>query len=174
MASIPQRNGKHSTKTLDAIDAPLFESMQDNLCVGVIRLPAVSCATLKLWPDLGMVVDLAVKGDPKGLVLVAHGLRGSDRKINNRKAAMPQTHSGIGRDPGTGAIRSAMADRVEHARKIFLAHSEGSLSESERTDYAAHRESQVPFWIRFNSSENTVACFMGFGNNNRKARARAM
>ena len=61
--------------------------------------------TRKLSPDLGMVVDLAVKGDPKGLVLVAHGLRGSDRKINNRKAAMPQTHSGIGRDPGTGAIR---------------------------------------------------------------------
>ncbi len=93
---IPQRNGKHAAKFLQAIDAPFFKGVQDDLGVGVIRFPAAVPQFFELAPDLRVVVNLTVKDDLERAIPVAHRLGGGIGEVNDGKPAMRQSHSAVG------------------------------------------------------------------------------
>src|SRR6266850_863629 len=76
---VPQRDGKHATKLVHAFDTPFLERMQNHFGVGMVRLPAVSAASLEFCANFGMVVNLTIEDHPKRAILIAHRLHGSFR-----------------------------------------------------------------------------------------------
>ena len=96
LARIPQRNRKHAAEAVQALDAPLLECVEDDFRIGVIRLPRVPADGLELAADLGVVVNLAVEDDLQQTVLIAHRLVRDGRQVDDREAAMPQSHPLVG------------------------------------------------------------------------------
>src|SRR5258708_16155706 len=61
---IPQRNGKHAAKLVNAIDAPLLEGMPDHFRIRMDCFPTRAPSFLQLHANLCVVVDLAVEDHP--------------------------------------------------------------------------------------------------------------
>src|SRR5260370_8114015 len=89
---VPQRNGKHATKLVKAVDTPFLESVQDHFGIRMVRLPAVSASFLQFRTNFGVIVNLAVENHPQSAVLVTHRLHGSFRKVNHRQPTKPPPH----------------------------------------------------------------------------------
>src|SRR6266850_5680872 len=76
---VPQRDGKHATKLVNAFDTPFLERMQNHFGIRMVCLPAVSAASFQLCANFCVVVNLTVEDDPKSTVFVTHRLHGSFR-----------------------------------------------------------------------------------------------
>ena len=67
----------------------------------------------QLIADLGVVVNLSVERNPKGPVLIGHGLLAGPQ-VNNGKATMAQSHRMIVTDVNTIVIGPSVANDVVH------------------------------------------------------------
>src|ERR1043165_4181572 len=80
----------------------------------------------------GVVVHLAVVGDPDTAILVRHRLVGQRAQINDREASMSETHRAVFGDPAIAAVGPAMHHRVTHTAK----HGRGNRSAFSISEYA--------------------------------------
>jgi len=61
---IPKGNGKHAAESLDAVNAPLLEGMENYFGIGMVSSPAVPAQTFEFHPDISVVVDFPVEDHP--------------------------------------------------------------------------------------------------------------
>ena len=135
---VPQGEGKHSTETSQAVDAPFFERMKDHFGVGVIRFPAMPAGLTELGAEVVVVVDLAVVRDRERTVLIRHRLPCAVRQIDDGQSAVTEPDVLIGCDPRGRAIGAAMRHGVAHARDVRLRDPERGARKRERAVNAAH------------------------------------
>src|SRR5438046_10141472 len=86
----PQAEGKHSTETSQAVDAPFFERMKDHFGVGVIRLPAMPAGLTELGAKGVVVVDLAVVRNRERTVLIRHRLPCAVRQVDDGQSEVTE------------------------------------------------------------------------------------
>src|SRR2546426_366961 len=106
---VPQREGEHPRQALPARVPRLFVEVEDGL--GVAPGPVVVPLRLERRAQLGVVVDLAVVGDPDALVLVRHRLM-PRRHVHDGQAAVTQAGRSVHPEPL--AVRPPMAEDVTH------------------------------------------------------------
>ncbi len=68
---------------------------------------------LELAAQLGVVVDLAVEGDPDRAVLVGHGLAALRAEVDDRQPGLAQADRTV--RPDAAAVRPAVAQGAVHA-----------------------------------------------------------
>src|SRR5207302_2889059 len=108
---VPDRERKHPVKLVDGVRPELFVEVHDRFCIAS-RLITVPLA-FERPAQRGMVVDLAVEGDPHGAIFIAHRLLARARHVDNRQAAMrePDRAGNMQASP----VGAAMAHHVAHA-----------------------------------------------------------
>ena len=72
MAIVPDGEGKHAAQLLHYFSAPLLIAVDDDFSIGV-GTEGVSGGN-QLRAQFLEVVNLAIEGDPDGLIFIAHGL----------------------------------------------------------------------------------------------------
>ena len=108
---IPQGKGKHAPQMLYAITAIFFIQVENRFRV---RTAAISvAAAFQFRPELRVVINLAVKGDPDGAIFIAHRLVAGGRKIDNSQP--PLTKPNGSGSPNAFIIRAAVSDHPVHA-----------------------------------------------------------
>ena len=117
---IPERNRKHATEFLYAIDAPSFERMQNDFGVGMVRPPAMPAQRLQFTPDRCVVINFSIERHPEGFVFVGHRLAGGLAQVDDREPTMPQADSSLRVDPQSGSVRPPMGQTVPHSHHIGL------------------------------------------------------
>ncbi len=117
-ARVPEGDRKHPAKALNAVDAPLFERLQDDLSIRVVGLPLVAAYPLQFSANLRVVVNLTIERDPQRAILIAHGLRSCGREIDDRQPPMSQAHPPVRRNPGTRAVRAAVGKGFGQAFQV--------------------------------------------------------
>src|SRR5690349_21725008 len=114
IAMIPQGESEHATQLAHHIIAPLFIPMDNDFSISV-GTELMACGD-QLSAQLLEVVDLAIKGNPDGFILIAHGLMPGRRKIDDREPAMLQAYPNGALQQGeillAAVIRPAMAQFV--------------------------------------------------------------
>ena len=85
---VPQGKGEHAVEALDAPDAPLLVSVEEDLRIRAG--PEFVAEPLQPTPQLTEVVDLAVVDEPEALRRVRHRLMGGRREIDDGEPAMAQ------------------------------------------------------------------------------------
>src|SRR5215813_3463084 len=96
--------------------------------------PIAVPAGLESRTKSGVIVDLAVVGDPDRLVLVCHRLMSASH-VHDRQSPMPQAHRSLG--PKPFAVRPPMAQDVAHAFHTRLVHEFPGV-QTDDACYAAH------------------------------------
>jgi hypothetical protein len=95
----------------------------------MVGLPLVPSDRFQFRPKFRMVVDLTIENYPEAAILVAHGLIGSFREIDDCKPTMAQAYSTLGRNPGACTVWPAMSHSVPHFSDIGLGDPEPTASE---------------------------------------------
>src|SRR5262249_8291465 len=86
-AAVPDRVGEHPAQPLDATRPELLTEVDDRFSV---RRTAIAVAALfQHRAQFGVVVDLAVEGDPDRIVFVGHGLA-APAQIDYGQSSMPK------------------------------------------------------------------------------------
>ena len=116
---VPYREGEHAAEAANAFIAILLVGVENGFGVAaaVITMPGA----LQFGPQIGMIEDFAVVGDPQRAVLVGHRL-GAGRQVNDAQAAVAESHAIVFVEAVT--VRAAVADDVGHAanrRRAFSA-----------------------------------------------------
>ncbi len=106
---VPDREGKHSAEPANAFIAILFVGMQNRL--GIATAVVAVSGALQLRPQVGMVEDLAVVGDPQRAVLVGHRL-GAGSEVDDAQATVSESYSVIFVE--TISVRPAVGNDVSH------------------------------------------------------------
>ena len=96
--------------------------MQDRF--RVTARPVVMTARLQGWPQLAVIVDLAVEDDPDVAVLVGHGLMATGH-VDDREAPVTESHRPL--DPESLAVRPSMPQHVTHALEPRFLHGLGRV-----------------------------------------------
>src|SRR5437879_4939128 len=81
---VPQGNGKHAAKLVNAVDTPFLECMEYYFSIRMVRLPTVSAPGLQFLTNFGVVINLAIKDHPKSAVFVTHRLHCSFGQVDDR------------------------------------------------------------------------------------------
>src|SRR5581483_9504186 len=123
---IPQREGEHAVETIQATGTPRPIGREDDFRIG-FRSKSMALG-LKLAPQLGRVVDLAVVRDPQQPILGPHRLPPERREVHDREPAMPESNREL-IPIGTDGLRQGSDD----GDRFFL---------------RAKREENVPLAIR--------------------------
>jgi hypothetical protein len=90
MTIVPDGEGKHAAQLLHHFSAPLLIAMNDDFS---IRMGAEGVSSgNQLCAQFLKVVNLAVEGDPYGLIFIAHGLMTGGRKVYDGQPAVLQAH----------------------------------------------------------------------------------
>ncbi len=110
LLAIPHRVGEHSIEAGDARRSVLLVAVDNRLGV-TPRAVAVS-GPLEIGAEAGVVEDLPVIDDPKGIGLVRHRLM-SGGQIDDAQAAVSEIGVVVVVVPGI--VRSPVLDRVRHA-----------------------------------------------------------
>ena len=110
-SAIKKSEGEHAVEVVDAVFAPFFVCVNDNLGVG----PGVEVIpeSFQLDAHLLKVVNLSVVGDHHVTALVRHRLMTGGRKVNDCETAMAEPDGPIRVVPF--AVRPAMGNDVGHA-----------------------------------------------------------
>src|SRR5690349_8696569 len=87
-ALVPEGEGKHPAQAANHVTAPLLITVHNHFSVSVRT--KLMASRYQFGAQLLEVVDLAVEGDPDGLILIAHGLMAGGREINDGEAAVLQ------------------------------------------------------------------------------------
>ena len=135
---VPEGDGEHATKFLQAGDAPGGKGLQNHFGIRVVRFPAAVAEFLQLAADFSVVVDLAVEHHLEGAVGVAHGLRGRVGQIDDGEAAMGQPDAAVGGDPKAGAVGAAVDHRLPQAEKVVRVYLKIAVFECQYAGNAAH------------------------------------
>src|SRR5262249_25441639 len=110
MLMVPDSQGEHAAKELDAIRPVLLEGVQDGFSVAA-RSVVVS-GVFKRRPDVGVIEDLAVIGDPELAGLAGHGLMaGGD--IDDAEPPVRKVRPIV--VIKAGIVGAAVADCIGHA-----------------------------------------------------------
>ncbi len=107
-------DGEHAVEALDAVDAPLFVSVQQHFGIGMVRPPRVLTESLELAAHVGVVVDLAVVSERNRSCRVHHRLSGRVGQVDDRQPAMTERGALVGRRPHADAIRAAVRHPIAH------------------------------------------------------------
>jgi hypothetical protein len=108
-ACIPDGEREHAAEVVDAGVAPLLVGVHDALG---IRLRAIQVPKpLELAPQIAVVVDLAVEGNPGRLVLVGERLLAGGQ-IHDAQTAVAKCRLLVDKDPFS--VGTAMHDAVAH------------------------------------------------------------
>jgi hypothetical protein len=126
---VPQGEGEHAAKPVQALDPPLLVRVHDRLGVRMVRDEGVAADPLELLPHRRVVVDLAVVDELDRAVLVRNRLVRGVREIDDREPSRAQADAPVGRDPGPRAVRPAVRERVAHPRDVGLLDLERSPGE---------------------------------------------
>ena len=110
-AVVPQAEGEHADELGKAVDTPFLVQVHDRLRIGP---RAVVVAALEAMAEVGMVVDLAVVGDPHGAVFVRHRLHTRVADVDDAQAAVAEHDPPVGRAPHAGVVGPAVRQRVAH------------------------------------------------------------
>jgi hypothetical protein len=108
---VPDGRDEHPPQSLDEPVPPFLVGMEHGLGIG--PRPEAVAAPLKLLPELGEVVDLAVVGRPKRHVLVREGLVAAG-KVDDAQPPRPQPGSRL--DVDALVVGAAVDDRPAHGR----------------------------------------------------------
>ena len=100
---------------LDDAVAVLFVQMDDRF--GVAARSIAMPLRLEAGPQRGVVVDLAVEGDPHAAVLVGHRLLAGRADVDDGQAAMREADGAV--DEQTGAVGTAMGQHIAHPAKAI-------------------------------------------------------
>ena len=92
----------------------LLVEVDDRLGVGARAEPVA--LGLEARAQLGVVVDLAVEGDPDRAVLVGHRLVPGRRQVDDRQPPVAEHHAPVGRLPQAGVVGAAVGHGVAHGR----------------------------------------------------------
>ena len=113
--AVPQREREHPAEAVETV-APHSSNAWTTTSVSSGRCETCGPEPLELRPQLGVVVDLAVEDELDRPVFVRHRLVGAVREVDDREPARAEADSPVGRDPGAGAVGTAMGERVAHPR----------------------------------------------------------
>src|SRR5690606_28219862 len=102
-------DAKHAAQVVDEIDAVLLVEVGDDLGVGTGA--EVVTARFEITAQFGMVVDLAVEGDPDGVVLVGNRLVAA-LKVDDAQSA--KTKAAGATDEAAVVVGTAMGDGLLH------------------------------------------------------------
>ena len=102
-AIVGDRERKHAVQTLDTPLAVLFIRVHNHFGIGLGAEPVTAC--LELSAQSPMVVDLSVKHNPDGVILVGHRLVATSA-VDNRQTAVAKCKPG--RAVNGAPIRTAM------------------------------------------------------------------
>ena len=105
---IPERIRKHPPQAIERAGAPAIMCAQHNLGVAVGPEGAS-----QLEPQLGIVVDLAVVGDPAACV-VPHRLVAGRGRVDDAQAPMAEADMAALVYPDARVVRTAMSDEIAH------------------------------------------------------------
>ncbi len=117
LAPVPDGEREHALQRLDAALRLFLVEVHDGL--GVAAGPVAMAVRLEAGAQGGVVVDLAVEGDPDPLVLVRHRLLAA-RDVHDGEAAVGEADRPV--DPEPFAVRAAMAEHVAHALEAGFLH----------------------------------------------------
>src|SRR5579859_7863279 len=126
---VPQGDGKHPPEFLQAVYPPFRKGMQNALSVGVIRFPAPLPLSFELSPYLRMVIDLTIEDHLQRPILIAHGLTGRVRKIDDGKPPMCQARPAARSNPPPCTLPPALRHGPAHTDEILRTPLELAISE---------------------------------------------
>src|SRR5262249_16692527 len=107
-----------------------------------VRRTAIAVAALfQHRAQFGVVVDLAVEGDPDRIVFVGHGLA-APAQIDYGQSSMPKPDRTVYQD--TGVVRAAMGERIPHRDEPRLVHPDAQLTWNGDTAAATHNSISSP------------------------------
>jgi len=113
---VPKREREHPDELRHCPRyAPGLARFENDFCVRAAAKPMVS-PPLEFALDLRKVVHLAVIGDHRASTRRDHRLVPRRRQVDDREAALPESHTRRRRDPSAGVIRSAAFETGRHAR----------------------------------------------------------
>ena len=108
--AVPEPERPHAVEMLEAIRAPLGVRVEDDLRVGLgAELRPLS---LELAPQLDIVVDLAVEGEPQIAVGQAHRLVSGRGRVDDGEPLVRQPELAVAVD--AAAVRSAVTEDRRH------------------------------------------------------------
>ena len=95
LLAVPQGEGKHAVELIQAFRAAFFVQVDDHFAV---RMGFETMTLIfKLLSELSVIVNLAVKREPHGLVFVGHRLLSCRGEIDNAEPLMPESDAcGVG------------------------------------------------------------------------------
>ena len=130
--AVPEGEGKHAAKAVDAVFAPGFPGVDDDFGVAAGVEDVAQC--LQFRDEFLVVVDFAVENDADALVFVVQRLL-AGRKVDDREAPVAKPDAGF--DMQTAFVRTAVELRFVHAvehRTVDVALASGV----ENAGYSAH------------------------------------
>jgi hypothetical protein len=125
---------------MQAVDAPLFKSVEDDLCIRVMSFPMPRPNAVEILTKLGVIVDLAVERNPEAPILIAHWLVCLRREVYDREPSVPQADIYGGVDPKAGAIRTSVNHLITQTREIRLRNLKAATLKSQDANYSAHKQ----------------------------------
>ena len=90
-SGIVQSDGEHAVKSSEAVAAPPGIGVENGLSVRATAKH--STGTFQFTPQIGVVVNFAVVGNPIASGRIEHGLMACSREIKNGKPSMPERQS---------------------------------------------------------------------------------
>ena len=110
LLAVPQGEGEHAAKALDAVDSPRFPGVHDDL--GVALGVKHVAQRLQFRNELLVVVDFAIKDHHDRAVFVEQRLL-AGRDVNDRQAPMAQAHARL--NVQLALVWTTVSLRVIHA-----------------------------------------------------------
>src|SRR4051812_1275255 len=112
---VVQREGPHAVEPVRQARAPFAVAVQEHFTVGMVCLKKMA-AGFQFRPELGVVVDLAVKNKDEIAIDGGHRLMPAF-EIDDGKAAMAEKDGAVA--PESAIVRPAMSEAGGHARQRF-------------------------------------------------------
>ena len=113
LSGIPQADREHAVDRLHESELALLVEVDQHLGVGA-RAELVAIVQAEVAAELGVVVDLAVEGDPHRAVLVGHRLVPGGADVDDAEPTVPQDHAPIRALPEPAVVGTAVGDDFAH------------------------------------------------------------
>ena len=111
-AAVPDHERVLAAQPMHALRAEILVQVQRDLTIRARAQPVA--AALEIALHALVVVELAVRDDPGGLVLVRDRLIAA-REVDDAEARVPERDAAVGRDPGLLTVGAAMMQRAHGA-----------------------------------------------------------
>ena len=138
LALVPERVGEHAAQAVERVRAPAVVGAHHDL--GVAVGPEAAAADLRA--QLGVVVDLAVVGEP-AVRVVAHRLVPGGRGIDDREPAVTEPDVAALVRPDARVVGPAMGDQAAHRLEARLEIRDRLPAHVYRSTDAAHGQVTV-------------------------------